>query len=80
MPLSDDADYRLDFRGAITSLTLLKLTRVFREMKTDQTLEVLGLDADTRSDLFRLLPEVAYELIAIDEQDEASIRVYLRKT
>ncbi|MCJ8500794.1 sulfurtransferase TusA family protein [Desulfatitalea alkaliphila] len=78
--MSDRPDYCLDFRGAITSLALLKLTRVFREMKTNQTLEVLGLDADTRSDLFRLLPAVAYELIAIDEHDQASIRVYLRKT
>jgi TusA-related sulfurtransferase len=78
--LSAKADYRLDFRGAITSLSLLKLTRVFREMKPNQTLEVIGLDADTRYDLFRLLPAVAYELIDIDARDDTSIRVYLRKT
>ena len=78
--LSANADYRLDFRGAITSLSLLKLTRVFREMKPNQTLEVIGLDADTRYDLFRLLPAVAYELIDIDARDDTSIRVYLRKT
>lgn len=74
------ADYSLDFRGAITSLALLKLTRVFREMKSNQTLEVLGLDADTRSDLFRLLPAPDYELITVDEKDNAPIRVHLRKT
>ena len=73
------ADYSLDFRGAITSLSLLKLSRVFREMKSNQTLEVLGLDADTRSDLFRLLPEPAYELISVDEKENAPIRVHLRK-
>ncbi|MFO7646360.1 MAG: hypothetical protein R6W95_18415 [Desulfosarcina sp.] len=78
--MSDKADYSLDFRGAITSLALLKLTRVFREMDSNQTLEVLGLDSDARFDLFRLLPAVAYELIALDERDDASIRVYLRKT
>jgi TusA-related sulfurtransferase len=78
--LSEKADYSLDFRGAITSLALLKLTRVFREMKSRQTLEIIGLDADTRSDLFRLLPAVAYELIALDVRDETSIRVHLRKT
>jgi len=80
LSLNEKADYSLDFRGAITSLGLLKLRRVFREMKSNQTLEVIGLDADTRSDLFRLLPSVAYELIAVDEREDASIRVHLRKT
>jgi len=49
-------------------------------MNSNQTLEVLGLDSDARFDLFRLLPAVAYELIALEERDDASIRVYLRKT
>jgi TusA-related sulfurtransferase len=78
--LTEKADYRLDFRDAINSMALLKLTRIFREMKSNQTLEVLGLDDDTRSDLFRLLPAVSYELIAVDEQIGAPIRVHLRKT
>jgi TusA-related sulfurtransferase len=78
--LIQKADFSLDFRGMITSLGLLKLTRVFREMKSNQTLEVIGLDADTRSDLFRLLPSVSYELIAVEACGDASIRVHLRKT
>ena len=78
--MAQPADYRLDFRDAITSMALLKLTRTFREMKSNQTLEVLGLDADTRSDLFRLLPALAYELIDDEESANASIRVRLRKT
>jgi TusA-related sulfurtransferase len=78
--LAEKADYSLDFSGAITSLALLKLRRVFREMKPNQTLEVLGLDSDTRCDLFRLLPAVSYELIDMDERENAPIRVHLRKT
>ncbi len=78
--MAEKADYSLDFRGAITSLTLLKLRRVFREMKSNQTLEVLGLDPDICSDLFRLLPAVSYELIDMDERENRPIRVYLRKT
>lgn len=78
--MAEKADYSLDFTGVITSLTLLKLTRVFREMKSNQTLEVLGLDADTRCDLFRLLPAFSYELIDMDERENAPIRVHLRKT
>ena len=72
-------DYSFDFRGAIASLALLKLSRMFREMRANQTLEVLGLDDDTRSDLFRLLPAVSYELIAMDKLEDALIRVCLRK-
>lgn len=78
--MAEKADYSFDFRGAIKSLALLKLTHMFREMKVDQTLEIVGLDPDTRSDLFKLLPAVSYKLITLDEQDDALVRVYLRKT
>lgn len=77
--MAEKANYSLDFRGAIASLALLKFTRVFREMKSNQTLEVLGLDADTRSDLFKLMPANAYELLAVDEREGDSIRVHLKK-
>ena len=72
-------DFQLDFRGAITSLGLLKLSRVFREMKSNQTLEILGVDADARSDLFRVLPQVSYELLEIEERDGALIRIKIKK-
>lgn len=75
----NNIDYSLDFRGAITPLAMLKLSRVFWGMRSNQTLEVLGLDPDTRSDLFRLLPAVSYELISMDEKDDSPIRVFLRK-
>ncbi len=77
--LENHVDYSLDFRGAIAPLAMLKLSRVFREMRPNQTLEVIGLDVDTRSDLFRLLPKVSYDLIAMDESEAALIRVCLRK-
>lgn len=73
------ADYKLDFRGAITSFGLLKLSRVFREMKSNQTLEILGIDADARSDLFRVLPKVSYELIEIEEREGALARIQIKK-
>lgn len=76
----EKADYRLDFRDMITSMALLKLTRTFREMKTNQVLEVAGLDEDTRSDLFRLLPSMSYQLVTVEEENGASIRIQIRKT
>ena len=76
----EKADYRLDFRDMITSMALLKLTRTFREMKSNQVLEVLGLDEDTRSDLVRLLPSLSYQLVTVDEENGAPMRIQIRKT
>jgi TusA-related sulfurtransferase len=77
--LDRQADYRLDFRDAITSFGLLKLSRVLREMESNQTLEILGVDADARSDLFRVLSTISYELMEIEERNGALIRIQLKK-
>ena len=61
-----EADHILDFRGSITSISLLKLTQTFREMKASEVLEILGSNLDTRSDLFKVLPDDSYELIFLD--------------
>lgn len=76
----EKADFRLDFSDMITSMALLKLTRTFREMKKNQVLEVLGLDEDTRSDLFRLLPSLSYQLVTVEEENGAPIRIRIKKT
>jgi TusA-related sulfurtransferase len=78
--LAEEADYKLDFRYMIKSMALLKLTRTFREMEANQVLEVLGLDEDTRSDLFRLLPPPSYQLVMVDEKKGATMRIQIRKT
>ena len=57
------ADYTLDFRGSITPITLLKITQMFREMKPNDIIEILGSDPDIQKDLFKVLPENSYELI-----------------
>ena len=56
-------DYTLDFRGSITPITLLKITQVFREMKPNGVIEIIGSDPDIQNDLFKVLPENSYELI-----------------
>lgn len=75
------ADHILDFRGSITSMSLLKLIQTFREMKTNEVLELLGNNLDTRSDLFKVLPDDAYELIFLDvgEEGESFYRIQLKK-
>ena len=73
-------DYHLDLRGAIPPISLLKVTQVFRKMKTDEILEIIGRDPDTRTDLFKVLPEFSYELINFEEMGKgSSYRVQMKK-
>jgi TusA-related sulfurtransferase len=58
-----NADHTLDFRGTISTISLLKVTQVFHAMKPKETMEILGCDEDTRKDLFRVLPEASYDLL-----------------
>jgi hypothetical protein len=48
-------------------------------MSHNQTIKVLGLDPDTRVDLLKVLPEISYELLAVEEDADASYRLHLRK-
>lgn len=75
-----NADYHLDLRGAITPITLLKATEVFRQMKRNEVLEVIGRDYDTRNDLLKVLPPQSFDLIANEEfGDDLSYRIKLKK-
>lgn len=74
------ADYHLDLRGAIPPITLLKATAMFRQMKRDEILEVVGRDSDTRNDLLKVLPPHSFDLIAYEETAaDMSYRIQLKK-
>ncbi|MCG6973230.1 MAG: sulfurtransferase TusA family protein [Desulfobacterales bacterium] len=75
------ADHILDCRGSITDISLLKLVQTFREMKPNEVLEILGSNLDTRSDLFKVLPDGGYELIFLDilEEGDYLYRIQLKK-
>jgi len=62
-------------------MSLLKLIQTFREMKRDEVLEILGSNLDTRSDLFKVLPDDGYELIFLDviEEGDCFYRIQLKK-
>jgi len=77
--LKKEADYIVDFRGAIKSLTLLKLTHMFRTMKRDEVIKVMGLDPDTRNDLFKVLPAISYELVFEEERQGECCNIHLKK-
>ena len=74
------ADHYLDLRGAIPPISLLKVTQAFRKMKTNETLEILGRDPDTRMDIFKIIPDFAYEVIVVEETERGdSFRVQMKK-
>ena len=79
--LANKPDHILDFRGTITAITLLKTTQVLREMRTDETMEILGCHPDTLADLFRVLPLSCYELTSMEAFEEGSslYRIQLKK-
>ena len=73
-------DHYLDLRGAIPPISLLKVTQVFRKMKTNEILEILGRGSDTRMDIFKIIPDFAYDLIVMEEMErDDSFRVQMKK-
>jgi TusA-related sulfurtransferase len=79
--LKQTAHYVLDFRETITSLALLKMTQVLREMETDEILEIVIRDPDARTDVLKVIPASFCELIKIEFNEDADLcRMHLRKT
>jgi len=76
-------NYKFDFRGSITPITLLKVTQTVMEMAPDEIIEIQGSDPDTKQDLFRVLPESSYDLISMDIAEntgsESLYRILLKK-
>lgn len=74
------ADIIIDFRGSISSISLLKTTQVFQQMKPFEVMEIVGFDPDTRRDLFKVLPESSYEILTTETEDESTChQVRIRK-
>jgi hypothetical protein len=70
--LAGQADVIIDFTGSISSISLLKTTRIFERMKPLEIMEIRGSDPDTRHDLFKVLPEASYEVLPIDTAENQS--------
>ena len=74
-------DHILDIRRSIPPISLLKASQAFRAMKKRETIEILCGDIDTRTDLFKVLPPLSYELVLVEELEEEStfFRVQMKK-
>ncbi len=60
----------LDLRGTIIPFSLLKISQALRGIEAGESLEVLWSDPDTPADLFKVLPQNAYELVGMDRIEE----------
>ena len=73
--------HTLDLRNAIVPFSLLKVIQALKMMDPGETLEVFWSDPDTPADLFKVLPDSAYDLINFEEigDGEPSYRITLAK-
>ena len=74
-------DHFLDLKGGVSPLTLLRVIQVFKEMKANETLELLGSDPETRTNIFKVLPSGSYHVISEEELggDTPYFRILIRK-
>lgn len=71
-------DHILDLRGMIVPVTFLNISRSLREIKSGETIEIVGNDPETKRDLFKILRTFPYELLNIDNGKNL-YRIRLRK-
>ena len=62
--MAGEADILLDFRNTFSSISLLKMTEIFKRMQPLQILEIRGTDLDTKGDLLKVLPKASYEVLS----------------
>jgi hypothetical protein len=70
--LAKAAEKIIDFRDSLSTISLLKVTQVFNSMGLSEILEIRGVDADIQQDLFKVLPQKAYEIMKIEEGADMS--------
>ncbi len=72
----------MDLRRGGSPVTLLKISNLFRKVKPDEVLEILGRDSETRTLLFKILPEGTFELVeksVLHDDVELYYRIRIRK-
>ena len=79
--MKTNANHNINFKGSITPMTLLKLSNLFRAMKSGETIELIGLDEEIKKDLFKVLHQFSYKVMADEktEEEKSVYRVRLKK-
>ena len=60
--------YKLDLRGTLLPLSLLKVTQSFRALRPGETLEILLSEPESSQELFKVLPHASYEVTEMQAQ------------
>lgn len=71
-------DHILDLRGLIVPVTFLNISQALREIKSGETVEIVGSDPETKRYLFKILSTFPYELLNVNDE-KTVYRVRLRK-
>jgi len=73
--------HTLDLRNAIVPFSLLKVIQALKTMGSGETLEIFCSDPETPADLFKVLPDSAYDLISFEEigDGEPAYKITLAK-
>ena len=71
----------LDLRGSLMPFCLLKISQALRGIEPGDALEVLWSEPGTPADLFKVLPQNAYEVVGMDrvEEKDPYVRLMLLK-
>jgi len=62
----------------IVPVTLLNISQALREIKSGETVEIVGNDPETKRDLFKILRAFPYEVLNINDE-KTVYRIRLRK-
>ncbi len=73
------ADYTFDFRETIKPFGLLQVIKHLKEMEPNEIIEILCVEADDKSDIFKILPSAFYKLICMEQLENRLYRIQLEK-
>jgi TusA-related sulfurtransferase len=79
--LNDTSTHNLDLRNSIHPIALLMAKRAIRDIAPGEMLVLLIGDPETRVDLFKVLSDIAYEVLRQEEieGEDAFYRIWIRK-
>ena len=72
------SDRFLDIREWASPIVFLRVCQAYREMKHDETLEILVMDAEAGEDIFKILPASGYAILKVQEE-KSFCRIILKK-
>ena len=71
---------KVDIRGLIQPFSFLIISKAFKEVQDNETLEILLSGPNAAAELFKILPASSYAMLLLEKQkNDAGIRLQLKK-